>query len=197
MNIQFSIGPEYVLGPALAALAAVVAVRANRSVPGWTGQHAVLRILTGVYAAAVLAVTVFPLDVTWGEYANRMPWTNQINPVPLVTIDPTAVPNVIMLIPFGFLLPLLTRVTGARRVTAVTALASLSIEAAQLLSYVAFNNGRASDINDLLVNTLGGAIGYGLLRAALEVPSAASWLRSVALPGSGVGARRSAGTAAV
>ncbi|MEV0302372.1 VanZ family protein [Streptomyces prasinus] len=195
MNVNFDIPPLLVLGPGLVAFAAVTAVRARRSRPGWTGRHAVLRIATAVYAAAVLSITVFPLTVTWGQYANQNPWYSQINFIPLITFDVTAVPNVIMFVPLGMLLPLISRVSGVRRATAVSLLASLCVELAQLLSYVVFNNGRACDVNDLLANALGGLIGCLLVRAALGRPSPAALLRAVALPGSAAHDRRAAVTA--
>ncbi|MFF4550491.1 VanZ family protein [Streptomyces sp. NPDC001406] len=80
------------------------------------------------------------------------------------------------------LLPLISRVAGMRRAIAVSALASLCIELAQLLCYMIFNNGRSCDINDILANTLGGLIGYVLVRAALNRPSPGSFLRGIALP---------------
>lgn len=49
----------------------------------------------------------------------------------------------------------------------------------------AFNHGRACDSNDILVNTLGGVIGYVLVRTALTLPAPAAFLRNIALPGSG------------
>ncbi|MEF9907961.1 VanZ family protein [Streptomyces sp. P9-A2] len=192
MNVNFDIPPLYVLGPGLIAFAAATAVRARRSQPGWTGRHAGVRIAAAVYAAAVLSITVFPITVTWGEYASQTPWYNQINFIPLITFDVTAVPNVIMFVPFGMLLPLISRVSGVLRATAVSLLASLSIELAQLLSYVLFNNGRACDVNDLLANALGGLIGWLLVRAALGRPSPAALLRDIALPGSAAYVRRTA-----
>ncbi|MFF0108185.1 VanZ family protein [Streptomyces hirsutus] len=192
MNVNFDIPPLYVLGPALIAFAAMTAVRARRSQPGWTGRHAGLRITTAVHAAAVLSITVFPITVTWGQYADQTPWYHQINFIPLITSDVTAVPNVIMFVPLGMLLPLISRVSGALRATAVSLLASLSIELAQLLSYVLFNNGRACDVNDLLANALGGLIGWLLVGAALNRPSPAAFLRAIALPGSAAHVRRTA-----
>ncbi|MEV5150276.1 VanZ family protein [Streptomyces sp. NPDC052727] len=116
-----------------------------------------------------------------------MPWPNQVNYVPLVTADVTAVPNILMFMPLGTLLPLLTRVNSTARAVGVSALASLCIELTQLLSYVLFHNGRAVDVNDLLANTLGGLFGYVLVRFALGRPSARELLRAFALPGSTAG----------
>lgn len=64
--------------------------------------------------------------------------------------------NVIMMIPFGFLLPLANKRCNFIRVIIYTFLFSLSIELLQPL----INGFRSSDITDLITNTCGGAIGY-------------------------------------
>ncbi|MEV6179411.1 VanZ family protein [Streptomyces sp. NPDC052015] len=108
----------------------------------------------------------------------------QINFLPLITLDATAVPNVIMFLPLGVLLPLISQVNRVRRAAAVSALASLCVEATQLLCYVIFNNGRSCDINDVLANELGGMIGYAVVHATLNGRASGSLLRAIALPGS-------------
>ncbi|MFI2373557.1 VanZ family protein [Streptomyces sp. NPDC018964] len=181
MDIRFQVDSAPVLGPALVLFTAVTVVRVRRGV--WDGRQGLLRLAAAVYAAAVLSLTVFPLNVTWGEYANQAPWIGQINFVPLLTADITMVPNVIMMVPAGFLLPLLFRnATSASRATLMTAAASLSVEAAQMLSYIVLNNGRSVDVNDLLANTLGGLAGYALVTLALRAPALRGTLLASALP---------------
>ncbi|OAH11762.1 VanZ family protein [Streptomyces jeddahensis] len=184
MNVNVVIPAVYAMCPVLAVFAVVTMLRVRLSQPGWTGRQAVLRITASVYAAAVLSITVFPLTVTWGKYANQAPWYSQINFIPLITLDTTAIPNVIMFFPLGVLLPLISQVNRVRRATAVSALVSLCIEVTQLLCYVIFNNGRSCDINDVLANTLGGMIGYAVVRATLNRRASGSFLRAIALPGS-------------
>lgn len=187
MNVSFQIGAALVLGPLLAVYTVVLAARARRGTAGHTRRCTTLRFVTALYAAAVLSITVFPLNITWGEGANLMPWYNQLNWLPLLTMDVSALPNVVMLIPLGLLLPLISaRATSAGRTTALTALASAAIESAQMLSYILFNNGRSVDINDLIANTIGGLIGWALLRAALRTDALGGALRGAALPGSAV-----------
>ncbi|MFC9916761.1 VanZ family protein, partial [Streptomyces sp. NPDC127197] len=94
MNVNVVIPAVYAIGPALAVFAVVTMLRVRLAQPGWTSRQAVLRITTSVYAAAVLSITVFPITVTWGKYANQTPWYSQINFAPLITIDATAIPNV-------------------------------------------------------------------------------------------------------
>ena len=65
--------------------------------------------------------------------------------------------NIIMTIPFGFLLPLIkNKKTNLIKIVLCTFLLSLSIEILQPL----INDFRASDITDLITNVLGGIIGY-------------------------------------
>ncbi|MFJ6983178.1 MULTISPECIES: VanZ family protein [unclassified Streptomyces] len=166
MNFQTQIPTTAVLGPALAAFALLALARRRGDVPGWRGGPLVLRALTALYAAALLSITIFPLWIYGGEYRNTAPWTSQIQPIPLLTADISMIPNVVMFVPLGFLLPLLAhRLTGGRTV-AICALASLGIELTQLLQYVTLGNGRVTDVNDLIANTFGGLLGYAALRTA-------------------------------
>ncbi len=181
MDIRFTVDSAPVLGPALVLFAVGSAVQVWRG--AWHVRRALLQLAAAVYVAAVLSLTIFPLEVTWGEYANQAPWIGQINFIPLLTADITIVPNVIMMVPFGFLLPLMSRrATSASRAAWMTAAVSLAIEAAQLLSYIVLNNGRSVDVNDLLANTLGGLVGYALVTLALRAPSLRGPLLAAALP---------------
>ena len=65
--------------------------------------------------------------------------------------------NVIMTIPFGFLMPLVKKEnTSLLKVVFYTFLLSLGIELLQPL----INGFRSSDITDLITNVIGGSIGY-------------------------------------
>ncbi len=65
--------------------------------------------------------------------------------------------NVIMTVPFGFLLPLIKKEnTKLPKVIFYTFLLSLSIELLQPL----INGSRSSDITDIITNIIGGIIGY-------------------------------------
>lgn len=182
-NIDFEIGAELVLGPLLIAFCVLTAFRALRRHPGWTGGHAFTRLAAAFYAAAVLDLTIFPIHVTYGEYANQTPWYDLVNFIPLLVADLTFVPNLLMLVPLGFLLPLMSaRPASPARAAATAFLASLTIEATQLLCYLLFNNGRSVDVNDLIANTLGGLLGHLLFRAATRIPSLRPPLHRLTLP---------------
>ena len=67
--------------------------------------------------------------------------------------------NIVLFVPLGFLLPLLwEKQNGLFRILLAGASFSLLIELSQLL------NIRNSDIDDLLLNTLGAIIGFALYR---------------------------------
>ncbi|MDH6225855.1 VanZ family protein [Streptomyces sp. MJP52] len=181
MDIRFEVAPTFVLGPLLVVFALFTGVQVWRD--AWNVRHALLRTAAAVHAAAVLSLTIFPLNVTWGIYANQAPWTGQIHFVPLFGADVTMIPNVIMMIPAGFLFPLLSRhATSAKRTALLTGLVSLGIEAAQLLSYVVLNNGRSVDVNDVIANTLGGLLGHLLLTFALRSEALRGPLLAASLP---------------
>lgn len=64
--------------------------------------------------------------------------------------------NVIMTIPFGFLMPLVKKEIRPLKVVFYTFLLSLGIELLQPL----INGFRSADITDLITNVIGGIIGY-------------------------------------
>jgi len=86
------------------------------------------------------------------------------NAIPLITLTPhdlkTSLLNILMLVPFGFGMPFITNLR-LKHIVAIGALFSLCIEflqfASGLVSGVTF---RIGDINDVIFNTLGAAVGY-------------------------------------
>lgn len=68
--------------------------------------------------------------------------------------------NLLLFVPMGYLLPILSRkCQSLRRVVLISALCSLSVEVLQFFLQVGH-----SDIDDFLINTLGGLCGYWVLR---------------------------------
>lgn len=71
--------------------------------------------------------------------------------------------NAVMFLPFGFFLPLLwSKCRRWHRTALAGFLTSLTIELTQLLSF------RATDVDDLLMNTLGAVLGYFLARVCFH-----------------------------
>lgn len=84
-----------------------------------------------------------------------MPWDYIVVPV---------LGNVAMTVPFGFLVPVVARrLRRLWRTVLATVLYSVAIELSQLMvGLVAFGLlYRTVDVDDVILNTLGGAIGYG------------------------------------
>ncbi len=102
-----------------------------------------------------------------------LPAEESVNLVPLVTLTfedlRTSLLNILLLMPFGFGLPF---VTGLRMKQAVIAGAifSICIELLQFLSgFAADVTFRIADINDVIFNTAGAALGYMLFIAFVRV----------------------------
>jgi glycopeptide antibiotics resistance protein len=135
-----------------------------------TPQRLVTSWVVGWYVSGVLAVTMLPLQVALGAYANRASLLSRANLIPLVTIDMrTFVLNLVMMVPLGILLPLIRRVSGWAHVARLAVGASASIELAQFLANVLIGSGRLADVNDLVANTLGAVAGFLMLRSVCGV----------------------------
>jgi len=78
----------------------------------------------------------------------------------------TIIGNMIMFVPFGVLLPLVSkRIVTAKAILVAASLVSLAIEAIQFAGRW-FGSRRWTDIDDVLFNVLGALVGYALLRLA-------------------------------
>lgn len=87
-----------------------------------------------------------------------------LNLIPLITLTPqdlkTSLLNILLLIPFGFGLPFITNYR-MQKIVVMGALFSILIEFMQLITgHVAKITFRIADINDVIFNTVGVAIGY-------------------------------------
>ena len=128
-----------------------------------------LRLLAVVYAALLVAATLLP--IRWEPGLVRYPgddYRPQLVPLrgsgtdvfksrhPLHMLG-EHVGNVVLFMPFGFLLPLLEPRSDRRgRVVALGAATSLGIE----LSQIAMPGIHRADVNDLILNTLGVGLGW-------------------------------------
>ena len=118
------------------------------------------------YIVMVLFVTLMPLPIPFLNGTNNL-FLETVNLIPFRDLRLNyygAVReiflNIIMMIPFGFLYPIIRKV-GILKTVTVVFLFSLTIESTQLLS--AFWGGLASrsfDVTDLVTNTFGGLVGY-------------------------------------
>ena len=156
-----------VLAAVASAVAALPALRRRDARGAWT---AVTRVLLAGAVLAVLAVTLTGgaagtgVNLVPGE-GIRTALRNANSELGLVNL----VGNVVMFVPVGLLLPLATRL---RFGGAVAACAGLSV----LVECVQLTTGRSLDVDDVLLNTLGGGVGaaLGVAVLALNRPAAVS-----------------------
>ncbi len=118
-------------------------------------------------AAILLAYAAFILSICWVYF--RGPGVAVVNRIPFRSIRVDLqnggygfivnfVGNVVAFLPFGGLLPIVFRWgRSAGRTIVACGMFSLLIEVGQWVV-----GGRVSDVDDLMLNTLGGALGYGL-----------------------------------
>lgn len=137
-----------------------------------SAPRAAVAFVLCVYAAAVIANTVFPIFLN--KSASSAPWYTALVVVPLAGYEVSdAVMNILVLIPVGMLVPLFVARTSWRRVVAVAAAFSLMIEVTQLATAHFLEGGHIADVNDLIFNVVGALLGFGLLSALSRVPGAA------------------------
>ncbi|MCB0194463.1 MAG: VanZ family protein [Anaerolineae bacterium] len=96
-----------------------------------------------------------------------------LNLIPLITLTPqdlkTSLLNILLLIPFGFGLPFITDFR-MKKIVVMGALFSIGIELLQLITgFLAKITFRIADINDVIFNTVGVAIGYILFVGFMRI----------------------------
>lgn len=134
-----------------------------------------LHFMVTSHVLAVISLVFFPLPVQGIDYDDPL----KVQLVPFETIYETffisggyylsevahIFGNVLMFLPLGFYLPLISRrVTGLKQVFFFILVSSLLIEFMQLLLSFVVGPYRSVDIDDLILNTLGGVLGYFLLQ---------------------------------
>jgi glycopeptide antibiotics resistance protein len=162
MNSMSDLQTEIPAVPVMIPLVAVLMLtawlkRRDRLLAAWAAAF---------YLAGVIGVTLLPLQIATGVYANGTDWDGKANVIPLLTIDPvTFMLNIVLTLPFGFLLPMLRPIRGLPHIAALVFLFSATIEVVQLITNMTVSSGRLADVNDLIANTVGGVIGFLAWRA--------------------------------
>lgn len=137
-------------------LAALMVLRRRRA--SSPAGSILLPMLLALYVIAVFNVTGAGTIYTADRYFFRG-WEFRVNLIPFSRdINVTGyVLNVVMFLPLGFLVPLIwEELSTLPRTALVGLLFSLGIELSQLLSF------RGTDVDDLLMNTLGAVLGFGV-----------------------------------
>lgn len=135
-----------------------------------------------VYIFVVLSIIFFPIRIPEGwpgivTVQNTLDTLSRVNIIPLnlgnlftanaTVIFEQLIGNVLLTMPFGFLLPFLVRVP-ARRALLMALFTGLALEGAQLLTSVLgiiSGYGHSIDINDVILNAIGVLVGYGGYRS--------------------------------
>lgn len=159
----------------------------------WLGTAAFLRLKKKKSLVHVLFFTVFYIylykvfDYTLFQFQsllllkhfvpglmlNGLSVGKSVNLIPLASLTPedvkTSLLNILLMMPFGFGLPFITNFS-MKRVVATGALFSITIELLQFITgFMANTTFRIADINDVIFNTIGVAIGYIMLIAFVRI----------------------------
>jgi glycopeptide antibiotics resistance protein len=134
-----------------------------------TPSRAALTLAFCVYLAGIVANTIFPIFLD--KPHSSAPWTGHLALVPFVDYEVAdAVMNIAVFLPLGMMLPLLAARPRWWRAVAVATAVSLGIETTQYVTAHLLGGGHLADVNDLIFNVLGGALGYLLLAGLVRVP---------------------------
>jgi glycopeptide antibiotics resistance protein len=139
-------------------------------------------VVEGAFAAYLVAVAYVVFSIgRLGRTESAYSW-QQVNLVPLRTILEFArsedvthavrqlAGNVVLFVPFGLLLPVMTaRFRTVAPILLAAATASASIEILQLMLGLLGLASRSIDIDDVLLNTVGGLVGWAVWRAGYAV----------------------------
>lgn len=141
------------------------------------------RLLLGtisiLYAAAVVAITIFPVRPHPAAYWIGEPFAEMFHWIPGDVDAPSFVLNIHLFVPFGILGPLLWRAfDGYGRIALRAVTASAAIELTQLVLGVTIGSRRTVDVNDLIANTAGALAGLLILRLAVPSPTHRAWFRT-------------------
>lgn len=138
------------------------AARAHRA----PGLRAVAVVLLALYLVVLASAVFLPLPFQQLPRGEGATWELELRHPDVLRSWETQ-RNVLMTVPFGLLLPLVVRWRYEALVAACVAL-TLVVETVQLTVSVAVGwSWRAFDVNDLLLNTIGGVVGLALTGAVL------------------------------
>jgi glycopeptide antibiotics resistance protein len=168
------------------AAARLKAFRLSRNKGSFSLRREVALNLFFIYIFCLLGVTLFPLRIMFEREhvwvsVNVIPFVGTIQDIVKTTKDPVMhsymikfwikniAGNLILLLPFGIMVPLLwSKFNSAVKTTFCAFCLSLSIEVLQLASAYVGNVGRAFDVDDILLNTIGAFIGYIIFKNIIE-----------------------------
>lgn len=114
-------------------------------------KRTVIYIIFGLYVVAILALVGFP-----NMRSRNIDFS--INVIPFIDMASDSVNaclNVLLFVPYGFLLPVLwSKFRSVKECAIIGLVTSCIIEISQIFTF------RTTDINDLITNTIGAVLGY-------------------------------------
>ena len=118
-------------------------------------KRTIAYMVFGFYLTAVLALVGFPDIISL-----KINFTVNIIPfIDMVSDFSNACLNILLFVPFGFLLPILwENFRNVKRVAFMGLITTFFIEISQIFTF------RTTDINDIITNTVGTMIGYFIAR---------------------------------
>lgn len=163
--------PEYPLkGLALIVLMLIIALVFLMTGPRkrWSLARKTVWLLLIIDLGCTFDVTLFPINIfAPSNSIHNLPFGMQAHVINLSPLAWTqydlsqSVGNTLLLVPLGFLLPILAQKFSSLGKVALTGLLlSLTIESTQLVMSFFYLGNRIFDVSDLLLNTIGCTIGW-------------------------------------
>lgn len=129
-----------------------------------TRQLGYLGLICSFFIVLIATILFIPIINTFtnltfnlGSNLNLIPFGWLREPDVINQIINEVLPNVIMLIPLGFFLPIVFK--KMRKIYNTAIIVFLTTVSVELIQYFV---GRSTDIDDIILNILGGIIGYGI-----------------------------------
>lgn len=136
-----------------------------------TMSHIIVSFVFCFYLVGILTMTGVCIGGSFAPRIVYVPFVDMIRG-PIDTVL-----NIFLFVPLGFMLPILYRkYDRIGKIALVALLVSLSVEIAQM-----FGTG-ATDINDLITNTVGACLGFVLFRVVCKVIPK-SWIKQTQVDG--------------
>lgn len=125
-----------------------------------------------IYITVILYLCLTPTTFNISSAPKKLSyiWGVPYNIVPLQGISQEFFLNIVMTFPFGVYLFLINHHLPIGKIIASCFCFSLFIEANQFIWDLLIHLGRLADIDDLITNTFGGTIGYGLTLFLAQTP---------------------------
>ncbi|WP_164506832.1 VanZ family protein [Lapidilactobacillus bayanensis] len=150
-------------------LAFVIVVWQQMRTKHLTKLRFLIETLLLVYGYFLISVTIFPISIfPPGSTIYRIPFGRQVmvsvNVLTLPTLNKSQIfGNILMLMPLSFLMALLSGEFRTFKSSFLLVFStSLCIELIQLIMNFFYLGRRLFDVNDILLNTFGGVIGFAL-----------------------------------